>query len=1139
MAEVRLHFVSANPAPTVESIDPLPGIVNYMLGNDPAQWQTNVPTYASLRYKQLYPGIDLRYDGVGGRLKGTYLVAAGADPTRIRWQYEGTTAITVDSNGNLVATLAAKRGQTAPTLVEQAPIAWQTINGRQVPVDVRYQIESDNTIGFVVGSYDRALPLVLDPILDYSSYVGTTGNDIGYSITVDGAGAAYITGETSSINGDKDAFVTKLDPDGKTALYTTYIGGSSIDLGNDIVADTLGNVYLVGNTRSSNFPQANPSNSPLKGEQDAFITTLGITGTLAYSTYLGGDSHEEGNSIALHNGQDLYVTGLTESRNFSASSTLVGASDVFVTKVRMSDKTIVYSTLVGGKSSDVGKAIAIDNIGNAYITGFTYSTDYPTPGGPYPRPNGDKDAFLTKLDISGRNVYSTYLGGAEKDEGNGVAVDSNNNVYVVGSTLSANFPISSSSYQKKLNRNGGGGTSDAFITKFITSGGISYTTYLGGTSSDSGEDLVVDPQKGVYLIGTTYSNDFVNDTDTAIQSTRNGEADVFITHLNPTGTRLEYSSYFGGTALDFGHGIALRCVADECTTYITGQTLSQDFPTTGGSSQPNYSGNGWDSFVVRLGPVPSGPRLFLEPPLRFIGRDQIFSVDLKVNTNGTNIDTVDAYLKFDPAYLKVVNSQGDGITEVEPDTGIAGFVTYNKVDNDKGTIDFSATKGVHGSGGDRTLPPTFTAAKIFFQTRKITAGGPPATISLVSEKARRSDLYWSGDTRGAKLGNANIRILDGTILNGKISLEKRSVPGSSSWITELLRYNGPIPDNGITIYERNTSPPKEVGSVGTTTDNQGRFSVFIESIYGDQYDIQVKGSNTLSNIRPADLRFPDTVVDFGTLCVGDSTGDDMINGADISYMVPSYDKQAGAIEFRRHGDATKDSWVNKDDVSAVRENFLKTGAMTEDTASPPACKYLATRSTLVTEHLHPAPVALADPASTPMQIEPASIKLSPSTIQVMPRRTFTTSLQVDLRSNKADTIDVFLTVEPSEFEFVDTTGAAANEVEVDLAGLANSSCSLNYNKIERKTNHPTQANFSVTCLGLGGQFLPNTFTLATLRLKPIIVKNSAQITLLTEDEQVRDTNLYHEGEALPLASTSGGATVEVRTLYTYIPLTLR
>lgn len=1182
---VRLSFLGANPSPSISSDEEMSGIVNYMLGNDPSQWHTNVPTYAALRYQQLYPGIDLRYDGEGGRLKGTYLVAAGADPGQIRWHYDGVTDVTVDAEGNLVATLplaGTAASKAVPTLREAAPIAWQTIDGQQVPVEVRYSIRSDKTIGFVVGAYDRSLPLVLDPTLDYSSYVGSTGDDEGRSIAVDGSSAMYVIGNTNSVSfpdddesnaGGIDTFITKLDPLANNDLvYTTFLGGSNTDLGSGIVTGAQGRVHLVGSTYSSDFPIPNALDTTLGGETDAFVTTLSVTGTITFSTYLGGTQKDFGNGITVDTAQNIYLTGRTESPDFpmlnARDTTLGGPADAFITKIAAGGTSIMYSTYLGGTRSDTSNAIAVDSAGNAFITGQTSSLDFPTLGSARPPvfAGGITDAFVTKLSSDGRLLtYSIYLGGEEFDEGTSIAVDSERRAYVTGTTQSTTFPTANS-FEGVFQ-----GRSDAFFTRINASGSaLEYSTFLGGTSEDSGQDIAVDDQNAAYIIGSTKSYDFPSKD--AVQSTRNGDIDAFVTKFLPTGSAVEYSTYFGGTIEDYGYGIATRCVSGKCTAYITGAAKSRDFPTIESSWKPNYNGGEFDAFVAQLGPVPTGPRIYVQPPMKFIGVNQIFSVDIMVDSADKDIDTVDAYLSFNSNYLQVVDHQGNPIgavgssTEpISPTVDLSEMqVNYNqvKVENGVGQIGFSASKLVDTPDESRVLPRTFTAGTIYFRTLQTTTGVAPTTISFIRQGARRSDLYLGGATRNAALVSSNIRILSGSLFNGKISLEQRGTPPNPKWATPLYRGD----NNGIIVYDNwNSANPQTLGFFRTDTDNNGRFSVFLRDIVGDDYDIKIKGADTLSNMQRANLQNT-SEIDFGTLCVGDTSGDDVINGADVSYIVPFFPSDDTLPNFPAEGDANKDRRIDREDLNSIKANFLKTGYISETTTlrgcSPPTTRSAATvneepAQTAFAPQSRSAAVAdkeAAQTAFTPQSsiaaTERAVISLYPEELKVVSGQVFTVSLNVDLKSNLADTLDVYLNVDPARLMMVDQSGkelpngSLQGKVYLHLDALNNTSCEESYNYAEVLTGNiapalkKAQNNASVTCFK--PPFLPNTFTAATFYFKPIFPVQETKITLATEgttlEDKVRTTNVYKNGAAVD--SSRLGATVLplVKTSFVNIPL---
>ena len=612
---VRMQFVDSNTSATIQTGDLLPGKVNYLIGNDPTKWQADLPTYGNITYRGLYSGIDLAYSGPGGQLKGTYTVAAGSDPSLIQWRYSGAQSVSVDETGNLqitVATLAASdtSSDTQPvTVTEQAPVAWQEIAGTRIPVSARYLIGPDQSIGFDLGNYDRSHPLIIDPTLTYSTYLGGSGYDRGEAIALDASGNAYVTGYTYSTNfpmqnpfqpiyfGDVDAFVTKFSATGSTLLYSTYLGGSADEYGRGITVDASGNAYVTGFTYSTNFPRQNPYQSTLGGDSDAFVTKLSATGSiLLYSTYLGRSGTEVGSGIVVDTFGNAYVTGYTNSANFPLQNpfqpTFGGGSDVFVTKFSATGSTLLYSTYLGGNSTDVSWGITVDASGNAYVTGYTYSTNFPRQNPFQPTFGGDVDAFATKFSATGSTLlYSTYLGGSGDEYGSGIAVDTFGNAYVTGYTASTNFPMQT--LHNPFQGTHGGGGHDVFVTKFSATGStLLYSTYLGGNSTDVGEGISVDASGNAYIAGYTTSTNFP--LQNPFQPTRGGGCDVFVAKIS-----------------------------DQCAPAVNGHLTYQGMPQpnagnvqpitlklqpTGGGPLSTYNANADQNgnFTINLGSLPAG-----------------------------------------------------------------------------------------------------------------------------------------------------------------------------------------------------------------------------------------------------------------------------------------------------------------------------------------------------------------------------------------------------------------------------------------------------------------------------------------------------------------------------------------------------
>ncbi|WP_263355884.1 chitobiase/beta-hexosaminidase C-terminal domain-containing protein [Acidicapsa ligni] len=542
---LRMELLGASNSSHASGISQLPGKVNYFIGNDPTQWQTDLPTYSKVRYTSVYPGIDLIYYGNQRQLEYDFIVAPNANPHSIRFQISGAKKLSVSADGNLQVTAA--NGQ----LSFRKPAIYQQINGHRQQVQGQFSLLAENIIGFTLGQYDHASPLIIDPVLTYSTYLGgTDGTSAGTGITVDTAGNAYITGWTQASNFPvtngvfqphnkgmapppqgtsaddlTNAFITKLDPTGTTLIYSTYVGGTGSVLPNQsllglgdfsygIAVDNSGNAYIAGQTYSTDFPvTANAYQSANNGasneESNAFITKLNSTGTaLLYSTYLGGDGGgsfpgDSATAIAVDPAGDAYVTGYTLSGNFPITPGVFqaankGTESIFVTKINPAGTALLYSTYLGGSGTisagDSASAIAIDNSGNAFVTGSVASFDFPVTTNALQAANkvtqGNTTAFVSAINTTGTALlYSTYLGGSGfpfagyGDSASGIAVDNSGNTYIVGQTYSTDFPITSGSYQAQNNA-AGQMTSNAFVVKLNTTGtALLYSTYLGGSGT--------------------------------------------------------------------------------------------------------------------------------------------------------------------------------------------------------------------------------------------------------------------------------------------------------------------------------------------------------------------------------------------------------------------------------------------------------------------------------------------------------------------------------------------------------------------------------------------------------------------------------------------------------------------------------
>jgi len=629
-AIIKLKPIGANKDPEIIAENKQEGKVNYFIGNDPNKWKTNIPTYQAVVYKEIYKGVDMKFYGNNQQMEYDIIVKPGADPKMVKFSYEGVEGLKVTQEGDLEITLHSSsplvgegNGEGAK-LIQKKPYIYQEIDGKRVEVDGEFKIlnltpdpRSLNPIfsyGFQVASYNKSYPLVMDPVLAYSTYLGGRYGDNGYGIAVDTSGNAYITGWTSSADfptsspiqgskaGNEDAFVAKINSSGTALIYSTYLGGSGGDWGNDIAVDTSGNAYITGLTYSTNFPTSLPIEGSNAGDADAFVAKINSSGTaLIYSTYLGGSGGDWGNDIAVDTSGNAYLTGRTDSTTFPTASAIqgsyAGGGDAFVTKINSSGTALVYSTYLGGSGGDWGNDIAVDTSGNAYITGGTVSTNFPTVSAIQGSYVGNYDAFATKINSSGTAlIYSTYLGGSGEDVGFGIAIDTSRNAYITGYTASTNFPTASA-----IQGSNAGG-SDVFVTKINEPGSsLVYSTYLGGSSSDGGYriGIAVDPSGNAYITGLTYSTNFP--MVSPIQGANAGSYDAFVAKINSSGTALVYSTYMGGSNQDEGFRIAVDPLGN---AYITGRTYSTDFPL----ASPIYGSNAgsWDALVTKISPVISG-----------------------------------------------------------------------------------------------------------------------------------------------------------------------------------------------------------------------------------------------------------------------------------------------------------------------------------------------------------------------------------------------------------------------------------------------------------------------------------------------------------------------------------------------------
>lgn len=583
---LTVRFLDASSDTAIEAGRRLPGTFNRFAGNDPRTWQRNVPNHAEIHYRELWRGVDLHYEGRDGTLKGTYTVAPGVDVATLRWHYDGASTVRLD-NGDLVVSLPS-----GATVTEHAPIAWQIIDGKKVDVTCEFSLHHgdagggvEDGVGFRVGAYRHDLPLIIDPTLVYSTYVGGSDQDEGWSLAVDREGAIYVTGQTKSFDfptlgahqphksADFDSFVFKLDPASNQLVFSTYFGGDDWDIGMGIATDDGGYVYVTGQTWSSNFPVTGHLQPSSLGLSDAFVARFDGGGGLDWSSYLGGSDSDLGSAVGFDpSSGSVVVTGATTSHDFPVVQPFQASQaswhwDAFVTWIDVGGGGIHRSTFFGGSAHDVAHDLAVAVNGDVIIGGYTQSFDLPVANAAYPSYGGDRDGFVTRFDINGLPLFSTYLGGSDFDSVEGVAVDEvTSDAVATGITRSVDFPLAGTPAQATPPGNG-----DAFATRLPVGGPAVYSTYLGGSDYDFGTAAGFDGYGNVFLVGQTHSIDFP--LVDPIQSTIASQ-DGYVTVLDPTGAQILFSTYFGGSDPDYLYDLVVR----DDDAYVTGFTSSIDLP---------------------------------------------------------------------------------------------------------------------------------------------------------------------------------------------------------------------------------------------------------------------------------------------------------------------------------------------------------------------------------------------------------------------------------------------------------------------------------------------------------------------------------------------------------------------------------
>jgi hypothetical protein len=770
-AQLTVMPVAANPQARAVGDAALPGVVNYFLGNDPVHWQRDIPTYERVRVDDVYRGIDLVYYGTQGQLEYDFVVAPGSDPSQIKVRLAGATSLAVDADGELVVRIG--RGE----LRQLRPLAFQTRSGVRVPVAADFAIDGSDTYRFTLGEYDPTLPLVIDPVLAYSTYLGDSVT-FGNGIAVDAAGYVYVTGSTTNSSfpsvgglpsgwrgGVSDAFITKITPAGDAIVYSTFVGGTTggatgfggSDSGKSLAVDAAGQVHLIGYTHASDFPIVNafqpftPTAPGVDRQVDVFVTKLnGAGNAIVFSTYLGGLLQDLPGDIALDAAGNVYAFGDTISTDFpvlnalqsskkadSDESTFSKRPDFFITKLSPTGNGI-YSTYLGGLLHDFAKGAEVDADGNLVVVGSGDSSDYPQVN-PYQPCTAGGGTFISKLNPAGTQLlYSTCFGGSG-NIAESMALDAAGHVYIGGgATTPGTLPVTAGAFQTTF----GGSSYDIFVAKLnITTNVLVYATYIGGGGSERAFGIDVDATGAAYVGGYTDGATFpaVN----AIQPTPGGvgfqSVDGVVSKLAPDGSALLYSTYLGGDST-FGEQVFAIAVDGAGNAVVTGVTDGGTFPITPNAIQPTKNGQRV-AFVAKIlsgnsglcAPVFGSPGAAIGPSggtgsLSIVAFDSQCAwsvtsshpwVIFTTPASGTGIGTIGytTELNQGPSRVATLTSPGVSAPYLVQQQGQPGLCTFA----------VSPQQSVPASGGSLTFNVTATAGcewAALSQSSFVTVGQP-------------------------------------------------------------------------------------------------------------------------------------------------------------------------------------------------------------------------------------------------------------------------------------------------------------------------------------------------------------------------------------------------------------------------------
>jgi subtilisin-like proprotein convertase family protein len=738
---LRMTLAGANPLPRISGESEQPDTVNYMRGDDRKAWLTDIPTYARVHYHGVYPGVDLVYHNQGLDLEYDFVVAPGADPRRILVSFSGAETTLTGDGALLLRTPAGD-------LRQPAPVIYQEVNGQRRTVSGGYALTEDGRVRFDVGAYDRSRPLVIDPVLSWSTYFGGSAEDTGWDIAVDGNRNVYVVGTRPSARAtrDADAFVAKYNAAG-ALLWVTNVGDTCDDEGRGVAVDAAGNAYVTGHIGGACYPYPTLTNG-------GFVAKLTTTGGGRYMFPFSSDwsGADIGQAVAVDAAGNAYIGGVTSSMYFPTTTGVLQPQysgwygDGFVVKVNAAGNARIYATYLGGSGHESLNDIAVDTSGNAYVTGSTNSQDFPTTGAAFqPLHNGwgpmVTNGFVSKLNPTGTAlVYSTYLGGGMDDVAQGIAIDAARNVFVTGSATSRDFPTTPGVVQPQMASQPECDwafryCTDAFVTKLNAAGSaLVYSTYLGANLDDAASGIAVDAAGNAHVTGSTWSTNFPRVRP--VQANRGGELDAFVAKLNAAGAQLIYSSYLGGgkpgTALSEGtdEGIRIAVDANGAAAYVVGTTRSPNFPVTPGAAQPTFGGGlCWygayrcgDAFVAKISDdAPQTIRSSSFAGAVAIPDNTPAGVQIPINVANFPGTIADLNFRFDGNAC----SNAPGATTVGLTHPWVGDLVVTLTSPQNTTVTLMNRPGGAGNAGDNFCQTLLDEEGGVLSVQNVTAGGAP------------------------------------------------------------------------------------------------------------------------------------------------------------------------------------------------------------------------------------------------------------------------------------------------------------------------------------------------------------------------------------------------------------------------------